>query len=111
MATRGEDFRAEEQRKAQKPKKKAKAKHTHKKSEPILKKEGRIGKKVSYAEETTPAAGEPPSRKSTRKSANRAKPDSQLNRREEMRKTSPDARARKSRANGTKVRGSGGKKI
>ncbi len=81
MATKGEDFRAEEQRKARKPKKKA-----------------------------TPKPAQKPAPK--RKSEGRAKPDTALIRREEARKTSPDARARKSRANSTKVRGSSsGKKI
>ncbi len=110
MATKGQEFRAEEQRAARKPKKKAKAK-THKKGEPIRAADGRIGEKATYAQEPKRAEGAKPSRKSTRKSANRSKPDSALTRREEARKTSPDARARKSRANSTKVRGSGGKKI
>jgi len=80
MATKGEDFRAEEQRKARAAKKKAK-----------------------------PKAAPKPAAKAKKKSP--AKPDTALIRREEARKTSPDARARKSRANSTKVRGSGGKKI
>lgn len=79
MATKGEDFRAEEQRNARKAKKKA-----------------------------TPKAAPKPAKKPKRKSEGRAKPDTALIRREEARKTSPDARARKSRANSTKVRGSGG---
>lgn len=46
-----------------------------------------------------------PSRKSTRRSANGAKPDSNLRRRETRRTTSPKAAAARASARGTKVRG------
>lgn len=46
-----------------------------------------------------------PSRKSTRKSANHQKPDSQLQRRETRRTTSPKARATQAAAKQTKTRG------
>jgi hypothetical protein len=46
-----------------------------------------------------------PSRESTRKSANRAKPDTNLNLREELQKGSPEARFRRANAGAGRVRG------
>jgi hypothetical protein len=110
MATRGQRFHAEEQRANQKPKKKiAKKKPTHKKGEPIRVKAGTVGKKASYADEAQPAEGQP-SRKSTRKSANHSKSDSNLTLREGRKKGSPEARFAKSRAKSTRVRGGGAAK-
>lgn len=53
-------------------------------------------KKATYALEQTTNGR--PSRKSTRKAANRAKPDSNFNLREEMQKASPTNRFRKAHA-------------
>jgi hypothetical protein len=108
MATRGEQFRAEEQRKHKKAPAKATKlakKKTHKKGDDTRTKDGSAGKKAAYADENQAAAGQP-SRRSTRKSANRAKPDSNLTRREGAQKTSADNRYRKDAAKRTRVRGS-----
>jgi hypothetical protein len=53
------------------------------------------------------APGKRPSRESTRKSSNRSKPDAPFDITEETRKGSPEQRARRARAKGTSVRGSG----
>ena len=63
--------------------------------------------KATHALEDT-APGEPPSRESTRGSANRAKADSAFNLTEGTKKGSPTNRARKSRARAIRVRGGGG---
>jgi len=60
-------------------------------------------KKASYALEAPSKDGRV-SRKSTRSSANRAKPDSNLTLREQRQKGSPTARARKARARASRVR-------
>jgi hypothetical protein len=54
------------------------------------------GRKATYALEDRTSGR--PSRKSTRKSANRSKPDASLNAREALQKGSPAARYRKARA-------------
>ncbi|HVJ17762.1 MAG TPA: hypothetical protein VM686_20210 [Polyangiaceae bacterium] len=94
MATKAERFRAEEQRARQKPKKKVaparKAGPTH------------LGKKASVKLETSATV---PSRKSTRKSANRSMPSSNLERREARKRRSPELRAEAAAARATKVRG------
>jgi len=105
MATRAEQFRTEEERH---PKRKA--------VQPRPAKEKRVTKgrhagpstvanKATYALES-PAADGRRSRKSTRGSANRAKPDTNFNLRESLVKGSPEARFRKARAKKTRVRGS-----
>jgi hypothetical protein len=58
-------------------------------------------KKATYALENSEQ--ETPSRKSTRRSANRIKPDSQLKRRQTRATTSPKARAAKAQANAVKA--------
>lgn len=108
MPTRAEQFRHDEERKPNKAvarPKKAAAKKTHKKGDDIRTKKGSAAKHAAYADEQQPATGQP-SRKSTRKSANRAKPDSNLTRREGAAKTSPDNRFRKDAAKRSRVRGS-----
>jgi len=62
------------------------------------------GAKASYAIERPSMKGRT-SRKSTRDSANRAKPDTNFNLREEMVKGSPESRFRKARAQAGRVRG------
>jgi hypothetical protein len=111
MPTRAEQFRHDEERKPKKspPKKASKAakKKTHKKGDDIRTTGGSAGKKAVYADEAQAEKGQP-SRKSTRKSANRSKPDSSLTRREGAQKTSADNRYRKAAAKSSRVRGSGG---
>jgi hypothetical protein len=93
MATRAEQFRAQEQRRG--GAKKAKRKNTRP-SRPGAPHAGRqraskhAARKATYALEES--AGKRPSRKSTRKSANRAKPDASFNRREEMQRDAPEER-------------------
>jgi hypothetical protein len=106
MATRAEQFRAETQRRSSVPKKKAKLSPG-----PPRTKKGtarsvqHAAKKASYALESSAPDGRR-SRKSTRGSANRMKPDSPLNIRESLVKGSPEAKARKARAQSVRVRGS-----
>jgi hypothetical protein len=111
MATKAERAKYEEERKhdAKKPKKKAAAKKSR--MSPRTDEAGapahdnaRAGRKSTVAKEEH-AAGERPARKSTRKSANRAKADSNLVLRAERAARSPDTRARKAKAKATKARG------
>lgn len=99
MATRAEQYRMMEQRKVPKPKRPGRA------GKPAAGKRATkaAGKKATYALEA-PREGRP-SRKSTRKSANRSKPDTNLTLRAARAKGSPEAKARKARARAVKVRG------
>ncbi len=102
MATKAEQFHSEEMRR------------NHGYKAPTSKKKP---KKAFWSRERTHAAVKAthaieetsrrrrPSRESTRGSANRAKADSALNITEEATQSSPESRARRSRARGTKVRG------
>jgi len=104
MATRSEQFHANEQRKS------AKSRMRPGRTKPGVAPKNRsrakdhAGKKATFALETTEAEKRP-SRKSTRKSANRAKPDSTFNAVEELRKGSPESRFRKDRAQAARARG------
>ncbi len=100
MATRAETFRAGTERtargsktSARKPKKSA---WSHDK--------GRAGKKATHALEGKVVGR--PSRKSTRKSANRMKADAAMNITEQVRKGAPPFRARRAGVVGKRVRGS-----
>jgi hypothetical protein len=108
MATRSEQYRAEEQRDAAKRRRASARKEPAHDGTPAGSDNGGNGhvqKKATYALETT-AEGQRPSRKSSRKSANRAKADATFNIVEELRKNSPASRFRKSRARAARVRGS-----
>jgi hypothetical protein len=104
MATKAERFRSDQQRsgrsgrKARTSRKKpAKASWSRDKHHAAV--------KATHALEETNAAGGRPSRKSTRASSNRAKPDAPFDITEEVRKGSPTARAARARAGRAKVRG------
>jgi len=88
MATKSEQFRAEEQRQAHV----AKAQAARSKPDTQSNESERAGKKATYAFEQTAGT---PTRKSTRKSANRAKPDASLTLRQEMVASSPTERFRR----------------
>jgi hypothetical protein len=92
MATRSEEYRSNEQRSGRAKKKTAK-KAT---GTPRSRAKKHAGRKATYALEDTGSAK--PSRKSTRKSANRAKPDASLNVRETLQKGSPESRFRRAKA-------------
>ncbi len=94
MATKAERFRAEVQRSLQKPKPKP-----HK-PEPVGG-QTRVSQHAAVKLETSATK---PSRKSTRSSANRSKPDSNLQRRESRARRSPESRAEVASARDTKVR-------
>jgi hypothetical protein len=110
MATKAERFKAETQRSG--PKKPPQPKRRVTKDSPPDEVEGRrvddpkhtasrtvskrAGEKSEVAQEDS-ASGKP-SRKSTRASANRGKPDSQLTRRAQRKVSSPKARSSKSAA-------------
>lgn len=106
MATRAEAFRANEQKHGQDSTKKQKAgsKPGARASAKTRAKE-HAAKKATYALEAPVAAGTRPSRKSTRKSANRAKPDADLTLREQLVKGTPENRFRKAHAKQSRVRG------
>ena len=95
MTTRAEQFRATQERRG--PSKAAKRASG---SKPGLAPRDRsrdkphAAKKATYALELTSGR---PSRKSTRKSANRSKPDAAFNLREQLTRGSPEERFRKSR--------------
>lgn len=100
MATRAETFRAGSERtgtgkktSARKPKKGTWSKD-----------KAHAGKKATHALEAARIGR--PSRESTRKSANRSKPDAARNITEEVKYGAPTARARRSGVKTTRVRGS-----
>ena len=99
MATRSEQFRATEARHGQSE---GAAQRRAARSKPGATSEQRsrskvhADKKATYALE--PATSGRPSRKSTRKSANRSKPDTAFNLTEQLKKGSPEARFRRARA-------------
>jgi hypothetical protein len=105
MATRAEQFRAETQRRSSVPKKKAKRSPAPPRAKGTARSVQHAAKKASYALESSAPDGRR-SRKSTRGSANRMKTDSALNIRESLIKGSPEAKFRKARAQGVRVRGS-----
>ena len=106
MATRSEQNHADEQRHGQRDTKTNKRVN---RSRPGSAPSDRSRSK-KHAERKATHAIEPdrkgrPSRESTRKSANRAKPDTSLNLREELQKGSPETRFRKAAAGADRVRG------
>ncbi len=107
MATRSEQHHAAEQRRGWAGKTKAKRSKPGVAPKHRSRAKPHAAKKATYALEQT-IAGTRPSRKSSRKSANRAKADSGLNLAEALSKDSPESRFRKARARATRVRGSGG---
>lgn len=84
MATKAQQFRAEEERHSMKEAAERRSKPDPKTNESV-----RAGKKATYALEETNGRH---SRKSSRKAANRAKPDTGLTLREQLVKTSPKER-------------------
>lgn len=97
MATKAEQFKAENER-THKPKAGIRPKRS-KPGAPAAartKDKKHAAKKATYALEETDA--KKPTRKSTRKTANRSKADSARNITEQVKKDSPTARARKSAA-------------
>jgi hypothetical protein len=103
MATRSEQARDEEQRnRIASARKRATAKTAS--GTKVRRAKGRTAEKATYAYEA-PREGKP-SRKSTRKSANRSKPDAGFNLRESLQKGSPESRARRSLAKASRARGS-----
>lgn len=107
MATRAESLHAEDQRHGVRPKaaKRAKARKSPAEKAGPPHERKHAGKAASYALEAPSKAGRS-SRKSTRSSANRAKPDTNLTLREGRSKGSAANRSRKARARTTRVRGS-----
>jgi len=111
MATKAEEYRSSQQRKG--PKAKTRKRHASKvarQTKMSAPHERRAaGRKASYAAEgpsveDRTTARKSPSRKSTRKAANRAKADTNLTLREGRTKGSPTNRARKSRAKTSRAR-------
>jgi hypothetical protein len=105
MATRSEQYRAQSQRTGRGGKRKAQQNQAGGRRRKRTRAKLHTRAKATYALE--PTSGKRPSRKSTRKSANRAKPDTNFNLREEMQKGSPEQRARRARAVASRARGGG----
>jgi len=106
MATRSEQFRANEQRKHAKNAKPVRAAAARRpQTDETSQRTEHARKKATHALEIT-AAGKRPTRKSTRGSANRAKPDTTFNLVESLVKGSPEARFRKANARSLRIRGS-----
>jgi hypothetical protein len=104
MATKAERFRNEQERT---PPAGGRAKRTSQrkpKKAAFGREKAHARVKATHALEDTKASARP-SRKSTRASANRAKPDAAFNLTEEKRKASPQSRASKARAQRATVRG------
>lgn len=105
MATRAEQAHAESQRtgaaKTKAAKEIAEAEASPKRNGKL----GHSGTKATYARESRSAKGKA-TRKLTRASANRAKPDSSRTIHEEGKASSSDARFRRSKVKGQRVRGS-----
>jgi hypothetical protein len=106
MPTRAESFHARSQRRGltAKAKKLAKARKTRAEKLREAHESKRAGAKATWAREAPSPSGRV-SRKSTRASANRAKPDSNLDLREQRTKGSPASRFRKARSRRLRVRG------
>ncbi len=105
MATRAEQFHANEEKsgaRGRKPKRRSKKKP---KKSAWKHQSHHADVKATHALEPRPSKGKRPSRVSSRASANRAKGDSSFEHREEDKKTSPDSRYRKSSARRSRVRG------
>ena len=107
MSTRAEQFHAEEQRKARQTNIRAKRSKPGVAPKDRTQAKPHAEKNAAYALEET-APGTRPSRKSTRKSANRSKPDTGFNLSEQAKKGSPEATYAKSKARAERVRGSNG---
>jgi hypothetical protein len=105
MATKAEQFRANEQKSGAKGKK-PKRRSTRKPKKAAWKRESHHAEtKATHAIEERPSTGKRPSRVSSRGSANRAKGDASFERREEGKGTSSDAQYRKAKARSSRVRG------
>ena len=104
MATRSEQYRAEQQRRGNR-----KSARQASRTKPGVaprdrsRSKAHAGKKATYALDADEKGR--PSRKSSRKSANRAKPDASLTISEALRKESPEARFRQARARAVRTRG------
>jgi hypothetical protein len=106
MATRSEQKHADEQRRGArdtKPNKRVNRSKPGSAPADRLRSKKHAKRKATHAIE--PDRKGRPSRESTRKSANRSKPDTNLNLRENMVKGSPEARFRKADAASDRVRG------
>ncbi len=107
MATKAEAQHADTQRRGPtaKTRKRARARKTTSEKGGTSHESKRAAEKATYALEPTGPVGQRPSRKSTRASANRSKPDANLKRREDRAKRAPTNRLRKARAAASRVRG------
>ena len=107
MATKAEKAHAEEIRETAKKAREAKAKKkAAKPSKPskTIKKAARTARKATVAVEDQSTTGQP-SRKSSRKGANRKRSDVGLTRRAENKESSSGSRFRESKAKASRVRG------
>ena len=107
MATRSEAARARSERHGMTPRarKLAKARKTRAEKLRAVHESKHAAAKATWARERPSPEGRV-SRKSTRASANRARPDTNLNLREDRVKGSPEARFHKAQARDVRVRGS-----
>lgn len=110
MSTRTEDFKAEQlthhdSKRAQKGRAKAKARTAHVAKAKLDRASNATHNEAKRAESRSAYALDPGSRKSTRGSANRAKPDSSLRKTATARTSSPEARATRKKEGGGKRKG------
>jgi hypothetical protein len=105
MATRAEQFRSAQMGQRDKSEDRASSNGRKKPKKSEWRSESKhAGVKATHALEET-SSGARPSRKSTRASANRAKPDAHMQLGEERVEASPETRARRARVSRTRVRG------
>lgn len=106
MSTKAEQQRQAQQRANQAAKRSSSRAVSAKKAASAPNGKTRVSQKASYAQEPGPKGT---SRKSTRSSANRSRPDAGLHARKEQEVTSPSSRYRQDAAQKTRVRGHGSK--
>jgi hypothetical protein len=104
MATKAEQFRDEQQKTGRTGRRPSRSSQKKPKKSSWSRDKAHARSKATHALENS-APGKQRSRKSTRGSANRSRPDAAFNITEETRKGAPDARARRAQAKATKVRG------
>jgi hypothetical protein len=97
MATRAEQFRSAVERSRPSPQRPQPSRGSKKTAQRTVNRSTHLAKKATFKLEEVVGHARP-SRKSTRKAANRMKPDSNLERRQKRETHSPETRARKASA-------------
>lgn len=106
MATRADQYRSRQERTNGAARRKGRVAIKKPKKATWAHDKAHAASKATHALEPT-SPGKRPTRKSTRKSANRAKGDAAFNITEQVKKGAPSVRARNARARDARVRGGG----